>query len=106
MGGAIEEKVVEDWWEQVGDKSSLGWLVWGGMDRRVKEDFTVEEYVKVLDRFRLRTGTAGLLVDNKRMCKDSRCVMCDSKGVYTPSEHATSTTIEIFQCYYFWKKMT
>ena len=34
-------------------------------------------------RFRLRTGTAGLLVDNKRcgMCKDSRCVMCDSKEV-------------------------
>ena len=82
MEGAIEEKVVEDWWEQVGDKSSLGWLVWGGMDRRVKEDFTVEEYVKVLDRFRLRTGTAGLLVDNKRLCKDSRCVMCDSKCVY------------------------
>ena len=31
----------------------------------------------------LRTGTAGLLVDKKRcgMCKDSRCVMCDSKEV-------------------------
>ena len=70
----------EDWWEQV---ASLGWY------GRVKEAFTVEEYVKVLDsyavrlRFRLRTGTAGLLVDKKRcgMHKDSRCVMCDSKEV-------------------------
>ena len=59
-------------WEQVGEKSSLGWY------GRVKEEFTVEEYVKVLDsyavrlRFRLRTGTAGLLVDGRRcgMCKD------------------------------------
>ena len=31
----------------------------------------------------LRTGRAGLLVDKKRcgMCKDSRCMMCDSKEV-------------------------
>ena len=34
---AIKEKVVEDWWEQVGEKSSLGWY------GRVKEEFTVEE---------------------------------------------------------------
>ena len=69
---AIKEKKVEDWWEQVGDKSSLGWY---------GRDFIVEvlDSYAVRLRFRLRTGTAGLLVDKKRcgMCKDSRCVMCD-----------------------------
>ena len=38
--GIWKEKVVEDWWEQVGEKSSMhGWC------GRVKE----EDYVEVLD---------------------------------------------------------
>ena len=61
----IKAKVVEDWWSELGERSSLEWY------KKVKEDFDIEEYVKVLDnyevrlRFRLRTWSAGLLVDKK-----------------------------------------
>ena len=52
--------MVEDWWEQVGEKSSLGWY------GRVKKEFTVEEYVKVLDSYvvRLRFRLSSLLLSN------------------------------------------
>ena len=74
---------MEDWWSELGERSCLEWF------KRVKEDFGIEEYVKVLDnyevrlRFRLRTGSAGLLVDKKRcgMCEDMRCVLCDGGQV-------------------------
>ena len=50
-------------WDHVEGKSSLRWY------RLVKEEFGVEGYLKVFDvrlRFRLRTGSGGLLEDKKR----------------------------------------
>ena len=35
--GYIKAKVVEDWWSELGEKSSLEWF------KKVKEDFGIEE---------------------------------------------------------------
>jgi len=73
-----------DWLEEVEGKSSLSWY------RMVKEGAGLEQYTRssvgheeLRLRFRLRTGSAGLLEDKKRckMCTDDRCVLCDSGEV-------------------------
>lgn len=65
----------------MGIKSTLKWY------KLAKNGAGVERYVRssqdqegVRLMFRLRTGSAGLLVDKKRcrMVSDERCIMCDS----------------------------
>ncbi len=69
-----------EWQAEVGNKSSLCTYA------QAKQTFGTETYTRVAVgheaarlRFRLRTGSAGLLQDKKRcrMCEDRRCVLCD-----------------------------
>ncbi|SMN01538.1 hypothetical protein SPONN_2617 [uncultured Candidatus Thioglobus sp.] len=84
----IVRKVVDDWRSEVGDKVSLRNY------ELVKVGLEAEQYLGYLDsyesrvRFRLRTGSAGLMEDKMRckMRSDARCVLCDD-GVVEDIQH-------------------
>ena len=75
----VSEKVIIDWRSEVKGKVTLGWY------QRVKESLEAEKYLGYLNgygvrvRFRLRTGSGGLMEDLKRCRRksDARCVLCD-----------------------------
>ena len=84
----VSEKVISDWRSEVEGKVTLGWY------QRVKESLEAEKYLDYLNgygvrvRFRLRTGSGGLMEDLKRCRRksDARCVLCD-EGVVEDIRH-------------------